>query len=474
MLKPELNREPSLDIYRGGVIFLMIIANATSKMANLPWWMDHSFNNASRINQIAWLDLISPMFMFIMGAAIPLAIASRMRRGQSRIRIVAHMIIRGGLLIWLGTAIYPYWFSASGVLSEANRHILGGWWYAFGWLMPSEPRILVGAWYLYGLLFPVALLGTGRLVRSEAGWHKMTGWALRVVALAYLVWATLVVRTGPAAAGFFTGGYIPKTGVFASYGDNSGVFPASILGYLGFAYVLVGLIWAIVKDASTLVKWSIPVLLLALMVHFQHEDAWLARLMGPTSWYLDVGTRFGYYGAMVAAGALVGDLFTRGISGSDIRRNLAGMMLLALSVSLLAGGSLGEFPPASIARTLVFVALSLMFFWMIWEISPLMAEGKCFGLLSRPATALGVNPLLAYMLGFGLAGAIDIFLNAGLARIMTIGHNLLRTTSGYVIIGPGAWWCEGWWGVALVALPYAVICTAITMLANKCKIIVKL
>ena len=90
-----------------------------------------------------------------------------------------------------------------------------------------------------------------------------------------------------------------------------------------------------------------------------------------------------------------------------------------------------------------------------------------------------VYPLFAYMLSYGLAGGIDMLINSPGAKqwmheTMNIGHNIIRTTSGYIHLGPGAWWLEGWWGVCLVAVPYAVICTAITMLANRLKVIVRL
>ncbi|MBN1941732.1 MAG: DUF5009 domain-containing protein [Phycisphaerae bacterium] len=477
-------REPSLDIYRGLTIFLMILANTTSMMRNLPWWMNHSFNNSSHLLHVAWLDLISPMFMFIMGAAIPLAVASRLARGTSSWRLAGHILVRAGLLIWIGTVIHPYYFRSADAFSEAGRGAMGGWWGVFGWLFPVDnPSTLNGAWYFWGFVFPVALLATWPLTRSAVRWRQVLGWAVRVAALGYLVWASFLMKTGPefdgVVCGVFRGGYNPKAGVFESYGAEKGVFPASILGYLGFAYLEVGLLWLIIRRGRVL-KWAALAILLSLMVHLQHRDAFLTAWLGEAVWYIDAGARFGYYGSMVLAGALAGEVFLGSPPDGSIRKSLAGMTGLFLLVALLAGGDFFRtFQPASIRRTLFFIGLCCAGLWLVWEICRPVRDAKYFPAITSPLTALGKNPLFAYMLSYGLAGGIDVIINSPGAKqwiqdAMNVGYNIVRTTSGYIHFGPGAWWLEGWWGVCLAALPYVVICTAITMLANRLKVIVRL
>jgi hypothetical protein len=467
-------------------MFLMILANTTSRMKNLPWWMDHSFNDrAAHLLHVAWLDLISPMFMFIMGAAIPLAVASRLSRGMSAWKLAGHILVRAGLLIWIGTVIHPYWFRHADTFGSVNREALGGFWYLFFWLFPvGQKSLLVGAWYFWGFVFPVALLATWPLTRSAIRWRQILGWAIRVVAVAYLLWASFLMKTGPmavdgAVCGVFRGGYNPKPGVFASYIMERGVFPASILGYLGFAYLEVGLLWLVIRNRRIL-KWGVLAVLLALMVHLQYENAFLAGWLGSVVSYLDIGARFGYYGSMVLAGALAGELFLGEPSAGSIRKGLAGMTGLFLLIALLFGGDFFcTFEPASIRRTLFFIGLCCAGLWAVWELCRPVRDMKYFPTLTSPLTALGRNPLFAYMLSYGLAGGIDMVIHSPSMRqwfqeTMNVGHNIIRTTSGYIHFGPGAWWLEGWWGVCLAAIPYAVICTAITMLANRLKIIVRL
>ncbi|MBN1556434.1 MAG: DUF5009 domain-containing protein [Phycisphaerae bacterium] len=477
-------REPSLDIYRGLTIFLMILANTTSMMKDLPWWMNHSFNNRAHLLHVAWLDLISPMFMFIMGAAIPLAIASRLAKGTSSWKLAGHILLRAGLLIWIGTVIHPYWFRHVETFNTAARESMGGWWYCFAWLFPVEQNsLLCGAWYFWGFVFPAALLTTWPLTRSGVRWRQILGWAIRVAALGYLLWASFLMKTGPAVDGevfgMFRGGYNPKPGVFAAYGAEKGVFPASILGYLGFAYLEVGLLWLVIRKSQP-IQWLILAIMLGLMMHLQQKDAFLATWLGRVVWYLDFGARFGYYGSMVLAGALAGELFLGERTDGSIRKGLAGMTGLFLVIALLFGGDFFRtFEPASIRRTLFFIGLCCAGLWLVWELCRPVKDMKYFPAITSPFTALGKNPLFAYMLSYGLAGGIDMVINSpSISRwtrdALDIGYNVLRTTSGYIRFGPGAWWLEGWWGVCLAALPYVILCTAITLLANRLKVIVRL
>jgi predicted acyltransferase len=95
-------RFQSLDALRG----IAILGMAWSGMLpdTLPAWMyhaqlpppEHNFN--PQVFGITWVDLIFPMFLFSMGAAIPVAINNRLERGQSPFAIVRWLIGRALLL----------------------------------------------------------------------------------------------------------------------------------------------------------------------------------------------------------------------------------------------------------------------------------------------------------------------------------------------------------------------------------------
>ena len=81
--KSNMNRSLSLDALRGIAILLMVFSSRIP-FGVLPEWMYHAqvpppkhiFDGT--IPGISWGDLVFPYFLFAMGAAIPLALHSRM------------------------------------------------------------------------------------------------------------------------------------------------------------------------------------------------------------------------------------------------------------------------------------------------------------------------------------------------------------------------------------------------------------
>jgi predicted acyltransferase len=57
-------------------------------------------------NGLHFWDLIQPFFMFIVGVAIPFAVANRTRKGDSADKILFHAVKRSLLLLFLGWALY--------------------------------------------------------------------------------------------------------------------------------------------------------------------------------------------------------------------------------------------------------------------------------------------------------------------------------------------------------------------------------
>src|SRR5262249_4599547 len=51
-------------------------------------------------------DVVFPAFVFILGAAIPLALGRRLARGDSRARIARHVVQRAALILALGLLLH--------------------------------------------------------------------------------------------------------------------------------------------------------------------------------------------------------------------------------------------------------------------------------------------------------------------------------------------------------------------------------
>ena len=97
-----------LDALRGFAILGMVLS-AAIPWEGLPGWMYHaqypppSRQFSGNLPGITWVDLVFPIFLFAMGAAIPLALSRRIEEGTAKWRVYS-AITRGLLLA--GFAIY--------------------------------------------------------------------------------------------------------------------------------------------------------------------------------------------------------------------------------------------------------------------------------------------------------------------------------------------------------------------------------
>ncbi|RZK44180.1 MAG: DUF5009 domain-containing protein [Pedobacter sp.] len=99
----ELARNQSLDVLRGTAILLMVLCSSIAFGNVLPSWMFHAqtpppyhvFN--PDLPGITWVDLVFPLFLFSMGAAIPLAMEKKHSQG-SVFKPILHLVSRFALL----------------------------------------------------------------------------------------------------------------------------------------------------------------------------------------------------------------------------------------------------------------------------------------------------------------------------------------------------------------------------------------
>ncbi len=97
-----------MDVYRGFVMLLMMaevlqIPAVASAFPDSAFWRVLGFHTS----HVEWVgcslhDLIQPSFSFLVGAALPFSIASRINRGQTAVTMVGHALWRSLLLVLLG------------------------------------------------------------------------------------------------------------------------------------------------------------------------------------------------------------------------------------------------------------------------------------------------------------------------------------------------------------------------------------
>jgi len=90
----------SLDVLRGGTVALMIVVNNAGDGAVSYPQLRHSVWNGCTLT-----DLVFPMFLFVVGASIALALRSRIAAGASRGGVVRKILQRSLLILILGLVL---------------------------------------------------------------------------------------------------------------------------------------------------------------------------------------------------------------------------------------------------------------------------------------------------------------------------------------------------------------------------------
>jgi len=99
MIITEPKRHHSIDVFRAINMFFMIFVNDLSGVRNVPSWIDHV---KSYEDGMHFADTIFPLFLFIAGLSIPLAIGRRLKKGDSFTSIAIYILLRSFALIVMG------------------------------------------------------------------------------------------------------------------------------------------------------------------------------------------------------------------------------------------------------------------------------------------------------------------------------------------------------------------------------------
>jgi heparan-alpha-glucosaminide N-acetyltransferase len=97
MLQPK--RLLSIDVFRAINMFFMIFVNDLSGVRHVPKWIDHVKGYEDGMH---FADTIFPIFLFIAGLSIPLAIGRRISKGDSFTSIAVYILLRSFALIVMG------------------------------------------------------------------------------------------------------------------------------------------------------------------------------------------------------------------------------------------------------------------------------------------------------------------------------------------------------------------------------------
>lgn len=196
-LSSSLGRLISLDVFRGLTIAGMILVNNAGDWTHVYPPLLHA-----EWDGCTFTDLIFPFFLFIVGTAMPFSFAKRLASGESRGKLLRHVVVRSLILFALGmilSGIPNFNYSHRLILNVLQRigviYLMSGAIYLFTGVVAQAvvAVFLIVLYWLLMFLVPVPGYGAGVLAPVGnlwwyvdevllQGWHSHTlyvaGWRL--------------------------------------------------------------------------------------------------------------------------------------------------------------------------------------------------------------------------------------------------------------------------------------------------------
>ena len=188
-------RLPSIDILRAVTMLLMIFVNDLWSLTHVPRWLLHT---AAEEDGMGLSDVVFPAFLFIVGLSIPHALKARLAKGASKGSVMLHILSRTLALLVMGLFMVNLENidAAQLLIRKEYWQILMALAFMLIWNNYRSPMILgVIPTVLLKILGWLMLAFLASIYRSASGEWMMThwwgilgliGWAYLVVALLYL------------------------------------------------------------------------------------------------------------------------------------------------------------------------------------------------------------------------------------------------------------------------------------------------
>ncbi len=364
---PITPRIGSVDVMRGLTILVMAFVNDLADFApvkGVPQWLRHM---KAGVNGFTLVDMIVPVFMFILGASVPLALGKRLARDGSPVRVFGHVLTRAASLIIIG-------------LMDINRG--AGLGRPYGDML-DWPH---GLWKFLAWTFVFIVWLDIPLKSARA---KSVHRIVRLAGLAGLVWLAVVFRN-PSGGHFTTSWW-------------------ATLGQLGWAYLFASLTWLIFRNNRAGI-FSVFVVFHCLYVAIKGgliPDVGLVKWVG--------APLLGTYTANALAGLIVGVVLTeQSRPAKKIRQALGLAVLIGLAAFLLqpVGGLHMPSTSWSLYATSCAFAVWALLYWAI--------DVKGWIKRWRPVRTVGQNCLFLYQMS---RYWIFIYWLTGLAFYEALGTN---------------------------------------------------
>jgi hypothetical protein len=194
-------------------MFLMIFVNDLWSLTAVPKWLQHT---TAGEDGMGFSDVIFPLFLFIVGLSIPLAIDARSRKNESRPTIIGHIFNRTLALLVMGLFMVNY----EVILQEAMSIDKNIWQILMAsgifliWMdyqrIPRISQGLISGLKITGIVLLVYLAWVYRGGSAEnTEWMKPHWWGiLGLIGWAYLLNSLLYLIIGKRVFYWFAGFFI--------------------------------------------------------------------------------------------------------------------------------------------------------------------------------------------------------------------------------------------------------------------------
>jgi predicted acyltransferase len=346
---PRPPRVLSIDLLRGADVLLMLFVNEVAGVTGAPAFLLHTTADA---DGMTITDLVFPAFLFIVGIAVPFALGGRLRRGQSRLEVLRHVVARALALVVMGVLMVNAEHGVDGILSAPVWNVLATIGMLLVWGVPDE------------------------------GWGRLRKPRLRAAGAALIVLVVLAYRS-PEATGWIQ------------------IRPHwwGILGLIGWAYLGVAALYLLIGDRPAVLTGLVGLYGCVALADAAGGLGWPA-IPGPI-----VGPILGTHGMTVLAGTLLGVLLRRHLGeGGSPWRFAAGVLgyAAALGAAGLLLHSLHDLHPAfrvsKIHATVPWGLFSSALTCAGWALLFVLVDVAGWRRWPRSLTIAGENPLIAYLM----------------------------------------------------------------------------
>jgi len=345
-------RWTSVDALRGLTMVAMLMANFVNdralRVADLPSWVRH----AGAPDTMTPPDVIWPLFTFLLGLSIPLAVEHRRSVGESWGCIALHVLWRTASLMIIG--------------------VLTG----TAWCHGGQARPLAMSVDVWNALMVVGcILAWARLPRATGRWKRIEV-LVRLGGAGLLVCLAAIYREGPELHWIRLRWWI--------------------LGTLAWGYLAAGIGYLLLRRRPAAIVGLAALCILSYIGDCSGATgkiAWLAWLR----WKLEIGGPIGIWAAMAVCGVVVGHLFTAGAGSLHPSRRV--LWILVFGVGFYSAGFLLRplYGCSKGGTTPTWALYSVAIGCVLAAVFHMLADGRRRR-WAAPLVYVGRNSLLAYLI----------------------------------------------------------------------------